>query len=113
MQGRHFLLYGGNTLDKYRVEILKGAYENIDDIYAYISNELLVPDSAINIVDKFEQCIFSLETMPMRFPIRRTGRYSNKGYRQIFVEDFIIIFRINTLDKVVTVVTVKYAKSNF
>lgn len=113
MLGKPFLHCGGNTLDKYSIQILKSAYKNIDDIYAYISNELLAPDSAINLVSKLEESILSLETMPKRFSIRRTGRYSNKGYRQIFVDNFIIIFRINELNKVVSVVAVKYSKGNF
>ncbi len=113
MQEKPFPLYGGNILDKYNVEILKRAYTNIDDIYGYIANELLAPDAAINLVEKFEEAMFSLETMPNRFPTRKTGSYANKGYRQIFVGNFTIIFRINEVKKLVTVVTVKYSKSDF
>lgn len=113
MQGKPFPLYGGNILDKYRVEILNRAYKNIDDIYEYIANELLAPDAAMHLVEKFEDALLSLETMPSRFPTRKTGSYANKGYRQIFVENFTIVFRINEVKKLVTVVKVKYTKSNF
>lgn len=57
MLGKPFLHCGGNTLDKYSIQILKSAYKNIDDIYAYISNKLLAPDSAVNLVSKLEEFI--------------------------------------------------------
>lgn len=98
-------------MDKYNVQILKRAYNNIDEIYAYISKELVAPDAAIKLVEKLEEAINSLELMPRRFPFRRTGLYSNRGYRQVFIDNYTIIFRINETDKIVTVVAVKYLKS--
>lgn len=36
MRGKHFLLYGGNILDKYVVKLYAHAYRDLEGIYAYI-----------------------------------------------------------------------------
>lgn len=51
--------------------------------------------------------------MPNRGAERRTGSFANKGYRQIFVKNFIIIYCIIKLEKKIVVVAVKYAANNF
>lgn len=100
-------------MDKYKVIIFPRAYKNLDDIYSYIANELYVPNAALKLIDKLEQAIFSLEEMPFRFPQRKRGAYANKGYRQIFVDNFTVIFRVSEKTKEVFVVTVRYSKSDF
>lgn len=85
----------------------------MDDIYDYIAHTLSAPHSALTLLDQFETSILSLETMPYRFPQRTTGTYANRGYRQIFVGNFTIVFRIDPIQNTVFIVTVKYAKSGF
>lgn len=81
-------------MDKYSVNLLSAAYRNLDDIYAYIATQLHAEQSAFNLVDKLEEVILSLEVMPQCSARRRVGAYSNKGYRQLFVKNFTIIYRI-------------------
>ena len=100
-------------MDKYSIKIMDMENKNIDDIYRYISNELLAKNAAIDIISKLESAIKSLETMPKRFPTRKTGNYARKGYRQVLVGNFIIVYRINELKKEVLVVSVRYSKNNF
>lgn len=102
-----------NTLDKYRVKLLAAAYRNLDEIYAYIAIELQAEQSALDLIDKFEEAIFSLEIMPHRGAKRRAGAYANKGYRQLFVNKFIIVYRIDETKKQVVIVTIRYSGSLF
>ena len=51
--------------------------------------------------------------MPYRCPERKQGAYANRGYRQLFVENYTVIFRINEAQKMVIVVTVRYSPSKF
>jgi plasmid stabilization system protein ParE len=98
-------------LDKYAVKLLSRAYRDLDGIYAYIAETLLEPGMALRIVDAIEEAILSLEDMPQRGSIRKSGLYANAGYRQIFIRNFTVIYRINESDKQVIVVTVRYSKS--
>ena len=98
---------------EYYVKLTSKAFSDIDGIYKYISENLCANSSAINIVNQIEEAIFSLETFPNRGSIRRTGRYANKNYRQLFVANYVIVYKVVEESKKVIVMTVKYARSNF
>lgn len=82
-------------------------------IYGYISKELLAPKAAENIIKCIEDSIFRLEALPYRCSERKVGRYANKGYRQLFVRNFTVVYRIDEDKKYVIIITVKYTPSNF
>ena len=42
-----------------------------------------------------EAGIFSLEEYPYRCAERKTGRYANRGYRELIVDSYIIIYKIH------------------
>lgn len=100
-------------MDKYNVSLTNRALRDLDDIYVYISQTLLVPETALGLVDKIEKEILSLEDMPYRFPERKTGIYANRGYRQLFVGNYTVIYRVDEKHKQVIVITVRYTPSQF
>lgn len=65
-------------MDKYTVKLYARAYQDLEEIYSYIANSLLEPDTALNMVDALETAILSLAQFPERGAIRRVGAYSNK-----------------------------------
>jgi plasmid stabilization system protein ParE len=113
MPDNPFPLCGGNTLDNYVVKLYARAYRDLDGIYAYIAQSLLAPGTASDLVLELENAIFSLEQLPERGSIRRIGAYANKDYRQLFVKNYCIIYRVLKEEKEVHIVTVRYAPSNF
>ena len=100
-------------MDKYSVKLMSRALRDLDGIYRYIAHTLLEPGTALNLVTRIEEAILSLETMPYRCPERRHGAYANRGYRQLFVENYTAVFRIDEAKKMVIVVTVRYFPSEF
>ena len=68
-------------MDKYSIKIYSRAYRDLEQIFAYIAEELLEPAIALEIIDGLENAIFSLEEQPERGAIRRVGAYANQGYR--------------------------------
>ena len=100
-------------MDKYVVKLYAHAYRDLDGIYTYIAKNLSEPGTALNMVDALEEAIFSLEQMPERGAIRRIGIYAEADYRQIFVKNYVIIYRVLQEKKEVHIITVRYAPSNF
>lgn len=98
-------------MDKYVVKLLPKAYRDIDEIYGYISNNLETSNIAENIVSLIETAIFSLDEFPYRGSERKVGIYANRGYRQLFIQDFTIIYRVDENKNNVLIVTVKYTPS--
>ncbi len=100
-------------MDNYSVKLMSRALRDLDKIYDYISHTLVEPGTALKLVERIENAIFSLETMPYRCPERRRGAYAYRGYRQLLVENYTVIYRIQESEKQVIVVTVRYSSSEF
>ena len=100
-------------MDKYVIHLYTHAYQDLDDIYAYIAQNLSEPANALNMIDELENMIFSLEQYPERGAIRRVGIYANGEYRQLFVKNYVIIYRVLKKEKEVHIVTVRYTPGNF
>lgn len=100
-------------MDKYVVKLYARAYRDLEDIYTYIAENLLEPGTALNMADELETAIFSLEQLPERGAIRRVGAYANGDYRQLFVKNYVIIYRVLKRKKEVHIITVRYTPCSF
>ena len=88
------------------------ALRDLDDIEAYIAKTLQEPETALRMVEELEAQILPLETVPYRLRGRWTGAYAGKDYRQLFVKNYAVIFRITTKkEKQVIIVTVDIPES--
>ncbi|MCD7749165.1 MAG: type II toxin-antitoxin system RelE/ParE family toxin [Oscillospiraceae bacterium] len=99
--------------EQYKVKLVSRALRDLEDIYHYIAGTLSEPGTALDLVDEIECGILSLEQFPNRCAMRRTGVYANKGYRQLFVKNYTIVFRVEETEKIVVVVAVRYSASHF
>ena len=99
-------------MDKYAVMLYPSAFRDIDDIYAYIAIEKLSPGNAKEQTDRIWNAIKSLEKFPESHQNRLVGRYAGKGYKQLVIDNYIAIFRIDKKDQKVFVVTVQYQGKN-
>lgn len=100
-------------MDKYSVKLTNRAQRDLDSIYTYIAQTLLERETALALIEKIENEILSLEQMPYRWPERRKGVYANRGYRQMLVKNYTVIYRVDEAKKQVIVITIRYSSSNF
>lgn len=113
MQNIHWNHLGGNILVEYIVKLMQRAKSDLDNIYNHIADDFKEIGIAEKMADALEEAILDLNEMPYRGSIRRTGAFSNRGYRQLFVKNFTIVYRIDEAQKMVIVVTVRYTPSSF
>ena len=73
----------------YTVKFYALAYRDLDGIYDYIAHKLSEPTVESNMIDAFEEAIYSLKYLPERGVIRRIGAYANGDYCQLFVKHYI------------------------
>ena len=99
-------------MDKYKIKVNPRAIRELDHIYKYIANEKLAPENAKGQVDRIKKAIFNLDTFPQSHQERNEGRYAGKGYRQLRIDNYIAIFRIDESLKTVYVVTIQYQGRN-
>ena len=97
-----------STMDNYNVVIFPEALRNIDDIYLYIALQKLAPDNAKRQTDRIWNKLRILESNPQKHQERMVGRFAGKGYRQLLIDNYVAIYRIDEEKKNVYVVTVQY-----
>ena len=99
-------------MDKYKVKINPSAIRELDSIYEYIASEKLTPENSKGQVDKIKKAILDMGTFPQSHQERNDGRYAGKGYRQLLIDNYIVIFRIDETNKIVYIVTIQYQGRN-
>lgn len=99
-------------MDKYKIKINPRAIRELDNIYEYIAKEKLAPENAKVQVDRIKKAVLNLDTFPHSHQERNEGRYAGKGYRQLLIDNYITIFRIDETSKTVYVVTIQYQGRN-
>ena len=99
-------------MDKYKIKVNPRAIRELDNIYEYIAKEKLAPENAKGHVNRIKKAVLSLDTFPHSHQERNEGRYAGKGYRQLLIDNYIAIFRIDESHKTVYVVTIQYQGRN-
>ena len=99
-------------MDKYSVKILPKAATELDEIYAYICYSKLAPEVAKKQINRIKESIIDLGLFPKSLQERLEGCFAGKGYRQLLVDNYVVIFRIDENQKIVYVVTIQYYGRN-
>lgn len=99
-------------MDKYKIKLHARAFKDIDDIFSYITHEIQSPEYARGQTDRIWKVLKTLDTFPQSHQERAEGKYGGKGYRQLLIDNYIAIFKIDETEKIVNVVTVQYQGRN-
>lgn len=99
-------------MDKYVVKLNERAYRDIEDIFIYIYAEIEAPETARKQTDRIWKALKKLETFPRSHQERTEGKFAGQGYRQLLIDNYMAIFKIDEENKIVNVVTVQYQGRN-
>lgn len=88
------------------------AYRDLDDIFSYIALEKLSPENAKKQTDRIWKALQTLSTFPDSHQERMEGRFAGKGYRQLLIDNYLAIFRVDESQETVHVITIKYQGKN-
>lgn len=94
----------------YRVEVQPLALRDMNDVVTYIASELKSPAAADHLADKLVEGIESLATLPSRCPLHQTLRPLRHEYRQLRVDNYLVLFTVSEEKETVTVARVLYAR---
>ncbi len=76
----------------YTIDISLQAKTNLRNIYSYIANELLSPQTAANQIDRLEENIFGLEIMPFRFRKYDEEPWKSRGLHIMPVDKYVVLY---------------------
>lgn len=97
-----------STSKSYKVVLYAKAYQDLEEIYKYISFIISEPLIAKNQTNRIWDAINSLSLFPYSHQDRLVGRYADKGYKQLVVDNYLIVYKIDESLKQVFVVRIQY-----
>ncbi len=99
-------------MDRYRIEVLRSALDDIVETARYIKNELQNPQAAEALTERFFAAMEELGEFPYAHPVYVPVRPLKYEYRQVPVENYLLFYRVDEPAKLVTVARVIYGKRN-
>lgn len=82
------------------------------DIYIYIANTLLVPETAKKQCQRILENVESLNKMPNRFALVEKEPWHSRGLRKLVVDNFVVFYYPNEKAQEVVVFHVFYGGRN-
>ena len=93
----------------YEVEVSEQAGRDLREIFENIAFELQSPENAIGQLDRLEEQILSLDTMPERYRKYEKEPWKSRGLRVLPVDNYVVLYIPDNDKKVVTILRVMYA----
>ena len=92
----------------YSVTVQPDAKIELDEIYAYVAQNLRNPLDASRLVGRLEEAILGLGEMPYRAPLSRDPRFAIQGVRTMTVGRHIVYYIVDDVIQEVSVVHVAH-----
>ena len=96
-------------MEQYDVKIFPTAQSDLKDIVDYLNT--LSSEAALRYYDLIVEKIGTLQVMPERCPLARDAQLRLRGYRLLFVKNYIAFFVVN--GNTVEVRRILYAKRQY
>ena len=93
----------------YEVQVSEQADSDLRGIFEYIAFELQSPENAIGQLERLEEQILSLDTMPERYRKYENEPWKSRGLRVLPVDNYVVLYISDSNKKVVTILRVMYA----
>lgn len=94
----------------YKIHITDDALNDMESIYDYIAEELLVPDTAMGQYNRIAEAIETLDQMPERIKVMDSEPEQLRGLRKLLVDNYAVFYFIT--DDTVVVTNVLYGASD-
>lgn len=93
---------------KYTINITAQAKSDLRSIYEYIVFEMFASKNAESQLDRLEESIMGLDSMPLRFREYESEPWKSRGLHIMPVDNFVVLYIPNEETAVVTVIRVMY-----
>ena len=97
-------------MNEYEVRVTRQALEQMKEIVHYISNDLMVPDAAGNLLDKMKAEITKLSSFPKKQALIDEEPWRTDGVRKLVVNNFLIYYWVDDENNRVQVTAVIYSR---
>ena len=95
---------------EYKVKITPSALSQLSETVNYISDILLVPETALKWLNVLRSSIASLSSMPNRFPLTEEQPWHDRGIRKLNAKGFLVYYLVDEKQATVNVTAVVYGR---
>ena len=94
-------------MDNYEIFMTPRASFELEEAFVDILELSASLDIAENYVDSIKSAVDKLSTFPKRGRIRERGEFAGKGYREIYIKEYNVIYRIDEQARQIHIVAIK------
>lgn len=94
---------------KYKVMYTAGAKKDLQNIFRYISEELLTPENAVGQTERIMEAVRKLDTMPKRNRLYEEEPWHSRGLRFFPVDNYLVFYKTDDETEIVYVVRIMYS----
>lgn len=98
---------------EYSIQFTEAAYEDMDNIYTYISRSLFAPVAAFDLMESIEKNILRLADHPLSGHPSEDSFLKKKRYRKLIVDNFIVFHIVDQETKQVIIMRVLYGPMDY
>lgn len=99
-------------MEHYKMVYSVDALQDLEEIYLYISTQLLVPEIAVNQVNRIRKAIRALDSMPMRFALVEWEPWHSMEVHKLPVDHYVVFYVVNANTTTVSIVRIFYDGRN-
>lgn len=99
--------------NSYKLQFTQIAEDDLDGIYRYISEQLVAPKAANDLMDDIETSIMSLRDFPYSGSPATDDILKSRGYRKVIVKNYIVFHLIDEAEKQVVIMRVLYGAQKY
>lgn len=94
-------------------KLLPKAKLDLESIFKYVALELVNPESALKLIEKFETKFKDFCKFPKAYPLLIKASLDNNLLRKSIVDNFIIVYLYDEGKELINIVRVIYAKRDY
>ena len=98
--------------NKYGFSFTPLAFQDLDDALAYISEQLLNPQAATELLDEVEHTLASVCEFPYAFSDCSVYLISDQNIRHAVIKNYVLVFEINEEMGKINVLRFRYARTD-
>ena len=99
--------------NNYKLKFTQAASDDLDQIYTYISGNLLAMQAANDLIDKIQDSVMRLKDFPYLCSFVADEMLKNKGYRKLIVDNFIAFYLVDEEEKQVVIMRILYSAQKY
>lgn len=96
----------------YKIVYTKESELDLVNIYSYVSMDLLVPETAKNLIKNIMNAIEDLNSLPYRHKLYPSEPWHSKGLRVLPVYNYLVFYTVIEEKNTVAIIRIMYAGRN-